>query len=252
MPQRASDFNPDQVLISGMHSAQRNRKFKCMMHVTQICHSRANACAVNLQDCGHAPAHDLALFDHTLMSQHTPSTPRRVVLAYDERMTLHTEGSSSSHPERPDRIRVVMARLHASGLTDQCQPMPVREATVEEVTACHGADHMVRVAKKAAQAAADLMAGGPGKAYFSSDTYANQHTLLCARLSAGACADVATAVVRSAASTTSICIHCCAHAPWLVPVSHFSSGSCPQLFEAYLSMHSALACGIATANVNLD
>lgn len=149
-----------------------------------------------MQDCGHAPSQDLALFDHRQDSEQAPSPPRRVILAYDERMTLHTEGSFSSHPERPDRVRAVMARLQASGLTDQCQPMPVREATVEEVTACHGLDHMVRVAKKTALAAADVRAGGPGRAFFSPDTYVNQHTLLCARLSAGACADVASAVVR--------------------------------------------------------
>lgn len=39
------------------------------------------------------------------------------MLAYDERMTLHAEGKWSSHPERPDRVRAVMARLAASGLT---------------------------------------------------------------------------------------------------------------------------------------
>ena len=74
--------------------------------------------------------------------------------------------------------------------------MPVREATPAEVHSCHGPDHMARVASKSALAAADAMAGGPGQTYFSPDTYVNQHTLLCARLAAGACADVAAAVVR--------------------------------------------------------
>lgn len=55
---------------------------------------------------------------------------------------------------------------------------------------------MTRVANKTALAAADATAGGPGRAHFSSDTYVNPHTLLCAQLAAGACADVATAVVR--------------------------------------------------------
>ena len=76
--------------------------------------------------------------------------------------------------------------------------MPVREATAAEVTACHGPDHMTRVASNSALAAADAVAGGPGRAHFSIDTYLNQHTLLCARLAAGACADVAAAVVRCA------------------------------------------------------
>lgn len=150
-----------------------------------------------VQDCGHAPAEDLALFDHRQRSEHQLPTADRVVLAYDERMTLHSEGPFSSHPERPDRIRAVMARLHACGLTDRCQPMPVREATAEEVAACHGPEHMARVEKKSALAAAEVLAGGTGRMHFSPDTYVNQHTLLCARLSAGACADVATAVVRS-------------------------------------------------------
>lgn len=171
------------IAVAAEHTPQHSSLAGLMLH---LC----------VQDCGHAPAQDITLFDHRQNSEQAPPAARRVVLAYDERMTLHTEGSLSSHPERPDRIRAVMARLHASGLTDQCQPMPVREATVEEVTACHGSDHMIRVAKKSAQAAADLMAGGPGRAFFTQDTYLNQHTLLCSRLSAGACADVATAVIR--------------------------------------------------------
>ena len=79
---------------------------------------------------------------------------------------------------------------------DQCLPLLVREATAAEIAACHGPHQMTRVANKTALAAADAMAGGPGRANFSEDTYVNQHTLLCARLAAGACADVAIAVVR--------------------------------------------------------
>lgn len=39
------------------------------------------------------------------------------VLAYDERMLLHEEDDDSSHPERPDRIAAVWARLQAAELT---------------------------------------------------------------------------------------------------------------------------------------
>ena len=73
--------------------------------------------SLDLQDCGHAPSHDDELFDQRPSHQAAASQPsQRVVLAYDERMTLHVEGQGSSHPERPDRIRAVMARLTASGL----------------------------------------------------------------------------------------------------------------------------------------
>ena len=41
------------------------------------------------------------------------------MLAYDQRMLLHRDESArgSPHPERPDRIRAVMARLDRAGLT---------------------------------------------------------------------------------------------------------------------------------------
>ena len=100
---------------------------------------------------------------------------------------------------------------------DRCLPLLVREASAAEIAACHGPHHMTRVANKTALAAADAMAGGPGRAHFGSDTYVNQHTLLCARLAAGACADVAAAVVRfaqpfiaCAAFVVTICALCLA------------------------------------------
>ena len=75
-----------------------------------------------LQDCGHAPAQDDELFDQRQSPDTAVQATRRVVLAYDERMTLHMEDQGSSHPERPDRIRAVMARLTASGLAG-CFPV---------------------------------------------------------------------------------------------------------------------------------
>ena len=79
----------------------------------------------DLQDCGHAASHDDELFDQRPSHQAAASQPsQRVVLAYDERMTLHVEGQGSSHPERPDRIRAVMARLTASGLIGLPVPKP--------------------------------------------------------------------------------------------------------------------------------
>ena len=48
------------------------------------------------------------------------SSSQQVVLAWDERMELHEEGKANPHPERPDRIRAVVARLMASGLSSKC------------------------------------------------------------------------------------------------------------------------------------
>lgn len=52
-------------------------------------------------------------------------------------MELHEESGSSMHPERPDRVRAVMARLRAAELEGRCRRLPAREATLEEVGACH-------------------------------------------------------------------------------------------------------------------
>ena len=76
------------------------------------------------QDCGHDPADDAALFDcgaaGALLPAGAPASDASDVLAtvlvFDERMEAHEEGRGSPHPERPDRIRAVVARLLSSGL----------------------------------------------------------------------------------------------------------------------------------------
>ncbi|KAK9818191.1 hypothetical protein WJX72_008532 [[Myrmecia] bisecta] len=168
-------------------------------------------------DCGHRPDDDQALFDAAgpmsrndsgeLLSQGAPSTSGRqlpssqsTLLAWDERMMLHEEGKHSPHPERPDRIRAVIARLLSSGLAERCTRIPCREATREEVTACHRGHLMDAVASLSAKAASPDEEGTGGPAYFTSDTYVNAHTYQCARLAAGGCVDVATAVARGEAS----------------------------------------------------
>ena len=40
----------------------------------------------------------------------------KVMLVHDNRLVEHEEGKSSPHPERPDRITAVVARLMKSGL----------------------------------------------------------------------------------------------------------------------------------------
>jgi hypothetical protein len=69
------------------------------------------------EDCGHCPSQDDALFAAIQMqSSSAARNEQRVALLYDERMELHVEGGASPHPERPDRIRAVMARLLSTGL----------------------------------------------------------------------------------------------------------------------------------------
>jgi hypothetical protein len=153
-------------------------------------------------DCGHMPAHDADIFQPTIASTTALHRPRLqgdalTVIAWDERMELHEEAgaSASMHPERPDRVRAVMARLQAAELAGRCRRLPAREATAEEIQACHIPELLARVDLLSEHA---RLQGGTGL-HYSPDTYVNQHTALCARLSAGACVDVATAVVQGEA-----------------------------------------------------
>lgn len=70
------------------------------------------------EDCGHSAAMDASLFSTEASGNpcSSHSTEQKVALLYDERMELHVEGGHTPHPERPDRIRAVVARLLASGL----------------------------------------------------------------------------------------------------------------------------------------
>lgn len=89
------------------------------------------------QECGHNMLTDAALVSAEVpmpeiapaadddMDAPPPPQPQRphsnaTVLCYDERMTEHEEGKPNPHPERPDRIRAVMARLKRQGLLGMC------------------------------------------------------------------------------------------------------------------------------------
>ena len=81
------------------------------------------------------------------------------------------------------------------GCADRCRPIPCREATSSELQTCHALHLVHSVARKSAEAAG-VAGEPPALAYFTQDTYVNAHTNNCARLAAGSCIDVATAVTR--------------------------------------------------------
>lgn len=165
------------------------------------------------RDCGHSPEGDAQLFDArgpisagNSVIQVGPRMPTdgsgQPVLAYDERMTLHEEGGGTGHPERPDRVRAIMARLEAAAVAGRCRRLPAREANDVELEACHTTELISQI-----EQAAELSKQAGGRTlHLKPDTYVNSHTALCARLSAGACVDVAVAVATGQApSGAAIC-----------------------------------------------
>ncbi|CAM6087216.1 unnamed protein product [Calypogeia fissa] len=115
----------------------------------------------------------------------------KTLIGFDERMLLHDENPNAHpHPERPDRLRAILAGLAAEGLfPGRCIQRPAREATRLELEQVHSREHV------------DAVEGTCNEelSYFTSDTYANKDSSLAARLAAGISADLATAIVKGEA-----------------------------------------------------
>ncbi|GAX82206.1 hypothetical protein CEUSTIGMA_g9634.t1 [Chlamydomonas eustigma] len=142
------------------------------------------------EDCGHSACYDDALFkaSNEVFTSTRPSTSE-IALLYDERMELHLEEEALSvHPERPDRVRAVVARVLGSGVGARCWRIPCREATALELQTVHTPSliSMVEDMSRLKAIHRDVSLSG-----VSPDTYVNEHTNLCARLAAGSAAEVA-------------------------------------------------------------
>ncbi|XP_016506792.1 histone deacetylase 15 [Nicotiana tabacum] len=108
-------------------------------------------------------------------------------VGFDERMLLHTEVvmKSHPHPERPDRLRAIAASLATAGIfPGKCYPIAAREITREELQMVHSTENI-----EAVDITRRMLAS-----YFTPDTYANEHSACAARLAAGLCADLASAI----------------------------------------------------------
>lgn len=132
--------------------------------------------------------HAITSLPHMSLRTDSAST----AIGFDERMLLHSEVQMKSHPhpERPDRLRAIMGALDVAGLfPGRCCTIPAREATRAEMESVHTCSHVDAVEATSTHEAS----------FFTSDTYANSHSALAARLAAGICVDLATAVVKGQA-----------------------------------------------------
>lgn len=121
-----------------------------------------------------------------------PASTNHTVVGFDERMLLHCEVQVKSHPhpERPDRLRAIIASLTTAGiLPGKCHPIAAREITHRELLKVHSLAH-VEAIELTEQAISS---------YFTPDTYANKHSAQAARLAAGLCADLTSEIYHGRA-----------------------------------------------------
>ncbi|KAL6994893.1 Histone deacetylase 15, variant 2 [Sarracenia purpurea var. burkii] len=125
--------------------------------------------------------------DSCLQILRSVSSDNSTAVGFDERMLLHSEVERKlrPHPERPDRLRAIAASLATAGIfPGRCFPISAREITQEELHMVHSLEHIESV-----ELTSHILAS-----YFTPDTYANQHSARAARLAAGLCADLASAI----------------------------------------------------------
>jgi hypothetical protein len=71
-------------------------------------------------DCGHSSDQDDSLFEAVSSADALAGTAAtadgRPLIIWDDELLLHEEGKAVPHPERPDRLRAIMARLVGNGL----------------------------------------------------------------------------------------------------------------------------------------
>ncbi|XP_054821855.1 histone deacetylase 15 isoform X2 [Prosopis cineraria] len=113
-------------------------------------------------------------------------------IGFDERMLLHAEVQMKSHPhpERPDRLKAIAASFATAGIfPGRCYPISAREISLEELQLVHSLEHIESV-----EVTSQMISS-----YFTPDTYANEHSAQAARLAAGLCSDLASAIVSGRA-----------------------------------------------------
>ena len=98
----------------------------------------------------------------------------RTGLVTSEAYTAHVTGAG--HPESPDRVRAILAKLRADGLLDRTVAIPPRPATDAELLRCHSADYLRIVRDDVAEGLRSLSTG---------DTRLSERSLETALLAAG-------------------------------------------------------------------
>jgi acetoin utilization deacetylase AcuC-like enzyme len=113
------------------------------------------------------------------------------LLYYDPAFLEHDTGQ---HPERPERLRQIMARLESTGLAASCKRPDWKPASRQRLERVHEPAHIDRIEAIAAR----------GGGLIDSDTVVSRKSFDVARLAAGAVCDAVDRVVAGE-SKTALC-----------------------------------------------
>jgi acetoin utilization deacetylase AcuC-like enzyme len=108
---------------------------------------------------------------------------------------LFLQHQTGRHPERPQRLSAVQARLDQSGLTARCTAAAYTPLTEEQVGALHDPAVVARARQVAAQ----------GGGYLDPDTVVSPDSFRVALAAAGACVSAVSAVLQGK-DTTALCL----------------------------------------------
>jgi acetoin utilization deacetylase AcuC-like enzyme len=114
------------------------------------------------------------------------------LLYYDPRFLEHDTGQ---HPEQPQRLRSIMARLESQGLAADCDRPQWAPATRERLERVHDPGHIDRVAAIAAR----------GGGHADADTIISPASYDAACIAAGAACDAVDRVLNGS-DTTALCV----------------------------------------------
>jgi acetoin utilization deacetylase AcuC-like enzyme len=150
------------------------------------------------------------------------------LLYYDPRFLEHDTGA---HPEQPERLRRIVARLEQTGLAAQCARPTWDPASRSCLELIHEPAHIDRVATLAQR----------GGGYLDSDTVVSRASFEVAQLATGAACDAVDRVLRGE-DTTALCV---ARPPGHHALPERAMGFC--LFN-----NIAVAASLALEEYNLD
>lgn len=105
------------------------------------------------------------------------------------------EHETGQHPENPDRLRSIVARLTKTGLMEQCEPGTYRSLTEGDVVSVHDPEVIERIRRLA----------GVGGGYLDGDTPMVPESGRVALAAAGACVSAVDAVMAGQA-TNALCL----------------------------------------------